>query len=78
MKKLNISKTPVIVLFFVWQAVSCYSQQNDQATIDKNVKAFLDKHSSQWYDMNVPASDGKLLFDLILENNYQHALEIGT
>ena len=78
MKKLNISKTPVIILFFVWQAVSCYSQQNDQATIDKNVKAFLDKHSSQWYDMNVPASDGKLLFDLILENNYQHALEIGT
>lgn len=78
MKKLKISKSPFIVLFFVWQAVSCYSQQNDQATIDKNVKAFLDKHSGQWYDMNVPASDGKLLFDLILENNYQHALEIGT
>jgi len=78
MKKLKISKSPFIVLFFVWQAVSCYSQQNDQATIDKNVKAFLDKHSGQWYDMNVPASDGKLLFDLILENNYQYALEIGT
>ena len=28
--------------------------------------------------MNVPASDGKLLYDLILENNYQQALEIGT
>lgn len=78
MTRLKISPYPVIVLFFVWQAVSCYSQQNDQASIDKKVEAFLDKHSGQWYDMNVPASDGKLLFDLILENNYQQALEIGT
>ena len=28
--------------------------------------------------MNVPTSDGQLLHDLILENNYQSALEIGT
>jgi predicted O-methyltransferase YrrM len=28
--------------------------------------------------MNVPASDGKLLYDLILENRYKSALEIGT
>ena len=78
MKSLKIHTYPVIVLFFMWQAVSCYSQQNDQVTIDKKAEAFLEKHSRQWYDMNVPASDGKLLFDLILENNYQHALEIGT
>ncbi|MEN8228643.1 MAG: class I SAM-dependent methyltransferase [Bacteroidota bacterium] len=78
MKKLKISTYPVIVLFFVLQALSCYSQQNNQVTIDKKVKAFLGKQSGQWYDMNVPASDGKLLFDLILENKYQHALEIGT
>jgi caffeoyl-CoA O-methyltransferase len=28
--------------------------------------------------MNVPASDGKLLYDIIVENNYKSALEIGT
>ncbi|HUX05954.1 MAG TPA: class I SAM-dependent methyltransferase, partial [Acidobacteriota bacterium] len=31
-----------------------------------------------WRDMNVPASDGQLLYNLIIENNYQSALEIGT
>lgn len=28
--------------------------------------------------MNVPASDGKLLYDIIVKNNYKSALEIGT
>ena len=78
MKKRKTSIVPVIALLFVGLSVSCYSQQNDQANIDKKVQAFLDKHSRQWYDMNVPTSDGKLLYDLILENNYKSALEIGT
>ena len=68
----------VLVLLFLGQLFNCYAQQNDQANIDKKVQAFLDKHSRQWYDMNVPTSDGKLLYDLILENNYKSALEIGT
>jgi caffeoyl-CoA O-methyltransferase len=28
--------------------------------------------------MNVPESDGKVLYDLIIKHNYKHALEIGT
>jgi predicted O-methyltransferase YrrM len=28
--------------------------------------------------MNVPESDGKLLYDIIIKNNYKNALEIGT
>ena len=28
--------------------------------------------------MNVPSSDGQLLYNLILDNNFQQALEIGT
>ena len=28
--------------------------------------------------MNVPAADGKLLYDIIIKNNYTKALEIGT
>ena len=78
MNKLKLFAYPIAVLLFTWLTVSCYSQQNDQAAIDKKVQAFLDKHARQWYDMNVPAADGKLLYDLILENKYKSALEIGT
>ncbi len=46
--------------------------------LDKKVKDFLDKNEGQWRDLNVPASDGKLLYDLIVENGYTRGLEIGT
>ena len=46
--------------------------------IDKKVQAFLDSRRRGWRDMNVPASDGKLLHDIIVKNNYTKALEIGT
>lgn len=46
--------------------------------LDKKVKEFLDSNPRQWEDMNVPASDGKLLYDIIIKNNYKSALEIGT
>jgi predicted O-methyltransferase YrrM len=69
--------SPVIVLF-IFVALGCNAQTNDQEKIDQQVQAFLDKHSGRWYDMNVPSSDGKLLYDLIIENNYTSALEIGT
>jgi predicted O-methyltransferase YrrM len=58
-------------------AITCFSQHTTQADIDHKVEAFFQKHGG-WYDMNVPTSDGKLLYELILENNYQQALEIGT
>jgi len=58
-------------------SIPCFSQQKGQADIDKKVETFFQKHGG-WNDMNVPASDGKLLYNLILENNYQQALEIGT
>ena len=44
--------------------------------LDKRVNEYL--NSSSWHDMNVPASDGKLLYDIIIKNNYKRALEIGT
>ncbi len=46
--------------------------------IDKKVEKFLSEQSGEWYDMNVPARDGKLLYDLILKGHYTSALEIGT
>lgn len=53
-------------------------EQSNTSSLDEKVKAFLDGHQGKWRDMNVPESDAKLLHDLILRNNYEAALEIGT
>ncbi len=50
----------------------------EDPALDEKVKAFLSEHSGQWHDMNVPISDAKLLYDLIIKGNYKSALEIGT
>ena len=55
------------------------SQETEEMeNIDKKVEKFLNAHRANWYDMNVPESDGKVLYNLIIKNNYQKALEIGT
>ena len=50
----------------------------ENTQLDDKVKMFLSGHSGQWHDMNIPATDGKLLYDIILKNHYRSALEIGT
>jgi len=45
---------------------------------DKKVNDFLHGKAYSWRDMNVPAADGKLLYDIIIKNNYKNAVEIGT
>ncbi|MBI4429064.1 MAG: class I SAM-dependent methyltransferase [Ignavibacteriales bacterium] len=60
-------------------AALAFSQTVSQETsLDKRVKKFLDDHVNDWHDLNVPASDGKLLYDIVLKNKYTRALEIGT
>ena len=46
--------------------------------LDKRIKNFLEENANNWRDMNVPLSDGKILYDIIVENNYKNAVEIGT
>jgi predicted O-methyltransferase YrrM len=46
--------------------------------LDKKVKAFLDKNEGNWHDLNVPLEDAKKLYELIINNRYKAALEIGT
>jgi len=56
-----------------------YSQTlKETPDIDQRVRAFLENKAGEWHDMNIPPSDGKLLYDLIIENKYTRALEIGT
>jgi predicted O-methyltransferase YrrM len=50
----------------------------EDQTMDEKIKAFLDSHQYQWRDMNVPEVDGQILHDIIIENGYTKALEIGT
>jgi predicted O-methyltransferase YrrM len=52
--------------------------QAGKLTLDEKVKTFLSEHASEWYDMNISASEGKLLYSLIIKGNYKSALEIGT
>jgi len=70
-------KKTIFIWMTILSSISCSSQQTAQSDLDKKVEAFFRDHSG-WYDMNVPSSDGKLLYELILENNYQQVLEIGT
>jgi predicted O-methyltransferase YrrM len=46
--------------------------------LDKKVEAFLKSNKNRWHDLNVPDSDGKLLYDIIIRNGYTSGLEIGT
>jgi caffeoyl-CoA O-methyltransferase len=65
-------------LFMISFQMLTAQEATEQKSLDSRVMAFLQKHKNQWYDMNIPMRDGQLLHDIIVENNYTHALEIGT
>jgi len=59
--------------------ISGYSQGLEpEGSIDGKVKSFLESQKGNWRDLNIPASDGQVLYNLIIENNYKKAVEIGT
>ena len=72
---------PLIILFllllFSQQNLICQSSAGG-SELDRKVEKFLREHEGQWYDLNVPESDAKLLYDLVIKGNYKRALEIGT
>jgi caffeoyl-CoA O-methyltransferase len=80
MKNLNITCLLFCLLFPVPISPVNDERQalNENPVLDEKVKKFLSDHSHQWSDMNIPESDGQLLYDIILKNNYRSALEIGT
>jgi len=67
-----------ILIFFPGFYSATAQTLKENPVLDEKVRKFLNDRSRRWYDMNVPASDGKLLYDIIIENNYKNALEIGT
>jgi len=67
----------LVLIIFSGRSLIQAQKLNDNPVLDEKVKAFFNNHPS-WQDMNVPVSDGQLLYNIILEHNYQRALEIGT
>ena len=67
------------LLLFLPMVTSALSAETDKTqSLDEKVRNFLDSHRYSWRDMNISEEDGELLYDIIIKNNYQEALEIGT
>ena len=60
-------------------SIPCYPQAGEkEKIIGPKVEKFLQKMRNQWHDWNVPEADGKILYEIIVKNNYKKAVEIGT
>ncbi len=71
-----ILTTALFFLFLVTEVSAQYPVVETE--LDKKIKTFLEDNANNWRDMNVPLSDGKILYDIIIKNNYKNAVEIGT
>ena len=76
--KVFIASVSVLILL-VGTMISVFAQKpKTSAELDGKVEKFLNETQTKWRDLNVPYQDGKVLYDLIIKNNYKRALEIGT
>jgi caffeoyl-CoA O-methyltransferase len=80
--KIKLNNLLLIISFFLFSCIlinPANSQQSEKIkNLDERVQKFLDSRRGTWRDMNVPTSDGKILYDIIIKNKYKKALEIGT
>ncbi len=66
-------------IFLISTMVSVDAQKiQTSKELDTKIEKFLDENRGHWHDWNVPYEDGKVLYNLIIKNNYKRALEIGT
>jgi caffeoyl-CoA O-methyltransferase len=78
MMKMKFTVIALVILLPMVKFESAAQSTGENKNLDEKVKKFLSQHSGQWYDMNIPNSDGQLLYDIIVKNNYKSVLEIGT
>jgi len=76
--KRNFAALMFSMLLLIPACMTNGQQKDNSDELDRKVRQFLSEHSRQWYDMNIPAVDGQLLYDIIVKNNYKSVLEIGT
>ena len=77
MKDLEYEPILKIKLFAVFVCIALSSNAQN-AGLDAQVEKFLNDNRNTWRDMNVPYQDGEVLYNLIIDNEYTSALEIGT
>ena len=83
MKVINVTNRLLIIIGVVtlFSMENCINAQHEikiENELDRKVKSFLEGQQGNWQDMNIPVSDGKLLYNIIVSKNYTKALEIGT
>jgi predicted O-methyltransferase YrrM len=80
--KTTLDKAPMALLLIVALVpVVATAQSRDvtaQEALDQRVRDFLANARWSRGDMNVPEVDGQKLHDLIVENGYTRAVEVGT
>ena len=79
-KVLAMKKLLLFYLFSIIIALPSYGQRKDPfaGITDEKVLPMLKHLPYRHGGMNVPASDGRLLYDIIKEHGYTRGLEIGT
>jgi predicted O-methyltransferase YrrM len=79
-RKFNLGFLFISFLFFASLLINPALGKEDKINInlDSKVRRFLESHRGQWVEWNVPEVDGKVLYDLIIQNNYKKAVDIGT
>jgi len=79
MKTISLIKPALLGVLAFGLTTGCAAQTTDaQTELDKRIEQFLTEKREAWHDLNVPYEDGRVLHDLIVNNKYQSALEIGT
>lgn len=68
----------LMAALFVLAGLGHLPAAEKQKTVDEKVKKFLGNMKYQWRDLNVPEEDGKILFEIVSQNGYRRALEVGT
>ena len=69
----------LLSVLFTLMSLGCLSDPaltqvtEEMTSLDERVKNYLDSHGPKGADMNVPNADGRVLYDLIVENNYTKA-----
>jgi predicted O-methyltransferase YrrM len=77
-KSAYIGIAAILMFLLVWTTPSYCQAVEKERSIDEKVRRFLDKMKHRWRDLNVPEQDGKILYEIIIQNKYKKALEVGT
>ncbi|HLN20296.1 MAG TPA: class I SAM-dependent methyltransferase [Bacteroidales bacterium] len=79
MKKITLEiRLTLAIVILLFNANVTGQDIKGNSDLDEKVRKFLEESRGKWQDLNVPASDGQTLYNLIIKGNYKNALEIGT